>query len=880
MMAAVLAVMPTGSVLAEDMIIEYEDSAAAAEAPGESVQTEDGLIVETVEDMSAEEESSDGDAELGSSVLEVMDDAGQADGDEDADDGSIAENEYEEAVEAAETETDSFVMTIEEEEAPEELTDEAYASEDTELPEMIVTGQLEETGYASGAVMPRLRMFSRTTYTDSYGSQLEGLAAEIYADLKAAYVTTRGCAQITHEISTPYRFSVPDLEIVEVDGTKTAVWDQTDNEEYQEVLTEIRYGMQSAYDAFIYDYPEVFWLAAPGFSWSIGFTGTAENGYTGRISKIVIRPNECYTGAGSEIAAFDSAVDAATAEISAGLAADASREDILEAVHDYLCDKVSYAENSYAHTAAGVFLKDKIVVCEGYAKAFKILCQKFGISCVLIPGGAAKSDGSIEGHMWNHVQMEDGNWYLVDVTWDDQGSRISKTYFLAGSTSKGFNGTIDEERTAYQKFSGDASYAQSFVMPSLSLEAYGVHSWNTIRSLDWDTSCTEAGQTSIHCSVCDAVKPGSEKEIPMTDHTWDAGVVTKAATCGAAGVRTYTCTGCSATKTETIPILTEHVWNSEKTVDQEPTCTAKGLQSIHCSICDTVQEGSTEQIAKKSHSYGSYVVTKAATVLEQGEKTRTCSVCKKTQTAAIAKLKRTMTVNVSSVKLQVGQSTTKVKVSGLGLGDSVASWKSSNKKVVAVSSTGKIRAKKAGTATVTITLKSGLTKKIKVTVQEGTVKTTKISGLKSSVTIKKGKTLKLSPTITPITSQEKVTYTSKNTKVATVSSKGVITAVGPGTTKIVVRSGSKKVTVKVTVPVTKKKKITAASSLTIKKGSKKTLTVKLTPSNSDQAVTFTSKNTKIATVNRKGKITAKATGTTYIIVKSGTVTKKCKITVK
>lgn len=57
-------------------------------------------------------------------------------------------------------------------------------------------------------------------------------------------------------------------------------------------------------------------------------------------------------------------------------------------------------------------------VCEGYARAFKVLCDKAGITCVLVDGKATNSAGNTEGHMWNYVQL-DGAWYAVDVTWND-----------------------------------------------------------------------------------------------------------------------------------------------------------------------------------------------------------------------------------------------------------------------------------------------------------------------------------------------------------------------------------------------------------------------------------------------------------------------------
>ncbi len=59
-------------------------------------------------------------------------------------------------------------------------------------------------------------------------------------------------------------------------------------------------------------------------------------------------------------------------------------------------------------------------VCEGYARAFKVLCDKAGIPCVLATGDArGYKGGAEEAHMWNEVQMEDGKWYAVDATWND-----------------------------------------------------------------------------------------------------------------------------------------------------------------------------------------------------------------------------------------------------------------------------------------------------------------------------------------------------------------------------------------------------------------------------------------------------------------------------
>ena len=107
--------------------------------------------------------------------------------------------------------------------------------------------------------------------------------------------------------------------------------------------------------------------------------------------------------------------------------------------------------------------------------------------------------------------------------------------------------------------------------------------------------------------------------------------------------------------------------------------------------------------------------------------------------------------------------------------------------------------KKTGTAYITVTLASKKTAKVKVIVQKGTVRTTAITGLKSSITLKKGKTDTLKPVRKPITSAEKITYTSSNKKVVYVNAKGVIKGLKKGTAVITVKSGKAVYKCKVTV---------------------------------------------------------------------------------
>ena len=162
----------------------------------------------------------------------------------------------------------------------------------------------------------------------------------------------------------------------------------------------------------------------------------------------------------------------------------------------------------------------------------------------------------------------------------------------------------------------------------------------------------------------------------------------------------------------------------------------------------------------------------AATVFSPAVQMRTSNKGRKEKRTVGKKLTPTIKVTATSIKLKVKQSTSKIKVSRLAKGDSVKSWTSSNKKIVSVNSKGTMKGLKAGKAKVTITLASGKKQVISITVQKTTVRTTKITGLKSSVTVARNKKLTLKPVISPITSQEKVTYSSSNKKIATVNSKG------------------------------------------------------------------------------------------------------------
>ena len=146
-------------------------------------------------------------------------------------------------------------------------------------------------------------------------------------------------------------------------------------------------------------------------------------------------------------------------------------------------------------------------------------------------------------------------------------------------------------------------------------------------------TCETAGKTEgSHCSVCGTVLK-AQTTVAALGHSWDGGKVTKAATCTAAGTKTYTCTRCKKTRTETIA-ATGH--KAVKDAAVAATCeTAGKTEGSHCSICGTVLKAQTTTAAL-GHSWDGGKVTKAATCTTAGTKTYTCTRCKKTRTETIA----------------------------------------------------------------------------------------------------------------------------------------------------------------------------------------------------------------------------------------------------
>ena len=137
-------------------------------------------------------------------------------------------------------------------------------------------------------------------------------------------------------------------------------------------------------------------------------------------------------------------------------------------------------------------------------------------------------------------------------------------------------------------------------------------------------TCTETGLTDgISCSVCGTVIKAQEV-IPAKGHSWNEGEITTSPTCENAGVKTYTCTVCNATKTEAID-ATGHT--PVEVAEQPATCTEAGHKAgTKCSVCEAILSG-MEEIPATGHTEV-IDAAKAPTCTETGlTEGKHCSVC-------------------------------------------------------------------------------------------------------------------------------------------------------------------------------------------------------------------------------------------------------------
>lgn len=263
-----------------------------------------------------------------------------------------------------------------------------------------------------------------------------------------------------------------------------------ESSEYYETSDEVKEMLQNTYrecgnklqianDAFTYDHPEIFWKKGANYQFKTNIKNNDDfSGYIYTVKGSMTYKTDLTE---QEIDIMADKQENAIEHILSLTSNEDGRYQSLMALHDFLADSVSYdysLKGQYSHEAFGALVENyddagkmegKSAVCEGYAKAFKILCDRMDIPCVLVVGDAG-TGSSRTAHMWNYVQMDDQNWYAVDVTWDDQVTITVYDYFLGGRKTVGFhNSSFNESHKEKGTFS---TGGWEFDYPDIQEEAY------------------------------------------------------------------------------------------------------------------------------------------------------------------------------------------------------------------------------------------------------------------------------------------------------------------------------------------------------------------------------------------------------------------------
>lgn len=252
----------------------------------------------------------------------------------------------------------------------------------------------------------------------------------------------------------------PEPYLITIDGRQTDSNSAKDKETLESTFGDaINAEFEKSFAAFTMDFVELYWwdfTFKTKYEWELvrnnNSSGDKTEKKTYKVDSFTCHPNEIYPGAADDADRFQSELNIWCSEISARAGKNADDYVIVKTIHDYLCEKVEYSYDANgepdhlsgaADNASGALIQQK-AVCSGYTAVFRLLCIQFDIPSLCCSGHTAYYDKNAKniiekpeepGHAWNLVQMDNGLWYGIDVTWDDNNDddTIAHNYFLKGS---------------------------------------------------------------------------------------------------------------------------------------------------------------------------------------------------------------------------------------------------------------------------------------------------------------------------------------------------------------------------------------------------------------------------------------------------------------
>jgi len=717
------------------------------------------------------------------------------------------------------------------------------------------------------ATLENFRLRSARTSAGSFYQQLTAQEAVFYEQLEEGDLLA--CAKE----DTSFVFMQGTDMVVEI-----AYQDMNTYLGSEEYRTKRASGMSMiarAFDAYLKDNPEEFWMRGFSIGSQLSYN---PNRPVDEIQTITIRlflkftNSLYYEGILDDIEAVQSALQTAEDTIREQLNGQTDRYVIASKIHEYITDLMSYPLDyspgyGYWHTISGPLLEkyNHQGVCEGYAKLFKYFCDQFDVPCMIVIGSSS-SGGEVD-HMWNYAQMEDGAWYLVDVTWDD-GSTPRWTYFMKKKQTS--------SHVPYGVFSGGISYS-AFTYPTLSATDYTYIPTSALQgiTLDKSTLSLQEGKTE---SLTVSYQPSQPSDVSAAWISSDDSVATVnssgnvTAVSEGTAVITASAGGFSATCTVTVEPRLQGITLNKSTLSLQ----AGKTESLVVSYQPSQPSGVSVTWTSSNNSVATVNSSGTVTAVKAGTAVITVSVDGFSAACTVTVPLQGITLDKSTLSLQEGKTESlTVSYQPSQPSDVSAAWTSSDDSVATVNSSGNVTAVSEGTAVITASA-GGFSAACTVTVEP------RLRGItlnKSTLSLQAGKTESLEVSYQPSQpSGVSVNWTSSNNSVATVNSSGTVTAVKAGTAVITVSVDGFSATCTVTVPL---QGITLnKSTLSLNRGSTGSLTVSYQPSPpSGVSASWTSSNSSVATVNSSGVVTAVGEGTAVITASAGGFKATCTVTV-
>ena len=339
--------------------------------------------------------------------------------------------------------------------------------------------------------------------------------------------------------------------------------------------------------------------------------------------------------------------NAKIAEIISFLSTDMSDFDIALFLHDYIVDNTSYDSSGTTYSAYDC-LVNGYCVCEGYARAYMLLLNKLGINCVIVTSDEIN-------HMWNAVEIN-GNYYFVDVTWDDTASNhnnflVSQEKLIANGHTTTLKDWQLMRSTQYDYSWNDTTYDNlAFSDCGTEIQYYqgywyytddvNVYAYDSLTNTSTRVTNNTTGFRSVTFAIIgeriyynlsselrSCALDGSDDtlEYSLTSSELSNGFVYRISYSG--HVLTYYI---SRSKLGEVKLTGElivsdsedHIF-SEWEILTQADCENYGSMSRTCSECGYVE---TSVISPTGHTYVETVLT-AATCTEDGLSSYVCSVC-------------------------------------------------------------------------------------------------------------------------------------------------------------------------------------------------------------------------------------------------------------